>query len=342
MTLAAERELERLLERGSLDGAYFFRGEAERLRDEGARRLIEAALDPATRDFNLDIFHGDVTGPEELASALAMPPMMADRRVVAVFGAQDLGRKARDVLVTAVQSPPRGLVIVATATIPQGSKAAYYRDLGDAARTLTWSAPKEQEVPGWLMERARAVHGFALEEEAAQVLAAAVGAEADRLDAELAKLAPAAEAGAVDVETVRRLVPNVRTVGRWNWLDRVAERSYGPALEELPRLLAEPSESAVGLLIGMVDQHLYLGVALEGGQAAVSRALKSAGKPYLSWKARIYARQARSWTRPELARAMGLMRRADGHAKSGLSDRRVLEELLLALRLLRREAGSGL
>ncbi len=340
MTLTAERDLERLLERGPLDGAFYFHGEAERLRDEGARRLIDAALDPATRDFNLDIFHGDVAGPDELASALAMPPMMAERRVVAVFGAQHLGRKARDVLVAAVEAPPPGLTVVVTATVPSGSKAAYYKKLEQGARALGWSVPREAELPGWLMERARTVHGYDLEEEGAQLLATAVGAEADQLDAELIKLASAAIDGVVDADAVRRLVPNVRAVGRWNWLDHVAERDYGGALEDLPRLLSEPSESAVGLLIGMVDQHLYLGVALEGGQGAVARALKEAGKPYLSWKARIYAGQARRWTPPELERAIGLMRRADGHAKSGIPDRRVLEELLLSLRLLRREAGS--
>ncbi len=341
MTLTAERDLERLLERGPLDGAFYFHGEAERLRDQGARRLIDAALDPSTRDFNLDIFHGDTTGPDELASAIAMPPMMAERRVVAMFGAQNLGKKARDVLVAAVEAPPPGLTLVVTATVPSGSRAAYYRKLEKGARTLTWSVPREAELPGWLMERAREVHRYTLDEEGAQLLATAVGAEADQLDAELVKLASAAVDGRVDAEAVRRLVPNVRAVGRWNWLDRVAERDYAGALAELPRLLSEPSESAVGLLIGMVDQHLYLGVALEGGQGAVARALKEAGKPYLSWKARIYARQARGWSVPELERAVGLMRRADAHAKSGISDRRVLEELLLALRLLRREASPA-
>lgn len=341
MTLTAERDLERLLERGPLDGAFYFQGEAERLRDEGARRLIDAALDPSTRDFNLDIFHGDVAGPDELASALAMPPMMADRRVVAVFGAQNLGKKARDVLVAAVEAPPPGLTLVITATVPSGSRAAYYKKLEKGARSLAWTVPREAELPGWLMERARDVHGYRLDEEGAQLLATAVGAQADQLDAELVKLASAAVEGAVDAEAVRRLVPNVRAVGRWNWLDRVADRDYGGALADLPALLSEPSESAVGLLIGMVDQHLYLGVALEGGQGAVARALKEAGKPYLAWKARIYARQARDWTVPELERAVGLMRRADAHAKSGIADQRVLEELLLSLRLLRREAGSS-
>ncbi|HKK27120.1 MAG TPA: DNA polymerase III subunit delta [Gemmatimonadota bacterium] len=340
MTLAAERELERLVERGPLEGAFFFHGQAARLRDDGARRLIDAALDPSTRDFNMDLFHGDDVSAEDLAAAIAMPPMMAERRVVGVLGAEGLGKKARDVLVDAVEDLPAGLTLVVTATIPDRSKASFYKTLKKSARELSWSAPSEDEVPGWLMERAEAVHGFELGKDAAQALATAVGAFPDELDAELAKLASSAEEGRIDVELVRRLVPNVRAVGRWDWLDRVAERAYGAALSDLPRLLSESSESAVGLLIGMVDQHLYIGVAVEGGQGAVSRALQDAGKPYLKWKARIYASQARRWTAPEVERAVGLMRRADRHVKSGIPDRRAMEELLLGLGLLQREAGG--
>lgn len=338
MKLPADAELERLLEKGDLGGAFFMIGDAERLRDRAARRLIDAAVDPDTRDFNLDSYRGGDVEPEALAAALSMPPMMADRRVVALFDAHELTPTGRKTVTAAVESPPAGLTFLITATIPDRSRAAFWKTLKESARTLEWSAPDEQELPGWLMERAESDHGFRLDPRAARSLATAVGADLSILDAELEKLASAAGGEMVGVETVRSLVARVRAVDRWEWLDRVASREYRAALTELDRLLAEPSESAVGLLIGMVDQHLYLGLALEGGQSRVAAALASAGKPYLKWKARIYARQARSWSRSELERALRLMRRADRQAKSGLGDRRVLEELLLSLRLLREEA----
>lgn len=338
MKLPADAELERILEEGDLEGAFFLFGDAQRLRDQAARRLIDAAVDPDTRDFNLDRYRGGDVEPESLAAALSMPPMMADRRVVALFDAQDLTPTGRKAVTSALESLSGGLTFLVTASIPDRSKAAFWKELKKRARTLEWSAPDEQELPGWLMERARSTHGFELEARAAQSLAAAVGSDLSQLEAELEKLASAAGGEVVGAEDVRSLVARVRAVDRWDWLDRVATRRYRSALADLDRLLAEPSESAVGLLIGMVDQHLYLGLALEGGQGRVADALASAGKPYLKWKARIYARQAREWSRPELERALRLMRRADRHAKSGLSDRRVLEELLLSLRLLREEA----
>lgn len=337
MTLSAEARLERLLEEGIGDGAYFFHGDADRLREEAARRVVDAAVDPAIRDFNLDIYRGDDVEPRALAATLAMPPMMAARRVVLVTDVQSLTPTGRGVVRDAVEEPPPGLALVLTARIPDRSKAAFYRVLRERCTALEWSAPRGEEIPGWLMERARDRYGLRLDGRAARAVVAAVGEDLSRLEAEIEKLATAVPEGeAVSIERVRALVPRVRGVDRWEWLDRVADRRYEEALGELEDALA--GHSAVGLLMAMVDQHLFLGVAAEEGASGVKRALRETGKGWLSWKARIYAGQSRRWTGPELRRALGLMQRADRQLKTGGEDRGTLRELLLALRLLREKA----
>ena len=70
MSLAADRSLRSLVDRGDVEGVFFFHGDAERLRDDAARALVEAAIDPATRDFNLDIYRGADVTPEALAASL--------------------------------------------------------------------------------------------------------------------------------------------------------------------------------------------------------------------------------------------------------------------------------
>lgn len=340
MALRADAELDRLIREGELDGAFFLHGEDERLRDDAAKRLMEAAVEDGTRDFNLDRFSGDEVEPSDLSSALSTPPMMAERRVVALFGAEELTPTGRGVVEDTVADLPRGLTFIVTARIPDGSSASLYSTLKEHARSFGWSAPGEEEIPEWLMERAEEEYGYSMTRRAGRALAAAVGENLSLLDAELEKLAGAADGGRVDREVVRELVPNVRPVDRWDWLDRVAGREYGSALDDLPTLLQEPSESAVGLLIGMIEQHLYVGLALEGGRREVSDALVEAGKPYLKWKARIYDRQAKRWSRGQLRRAVSLMRRADRHAKSGVGDRAVLQELLGELRTLKRQGAK--
>lgn len=335
MSLSAETELRRIIEKERFEGAFFFFGEASRLREEGVEVLVEAALEPATRDFNLSTFRGGSADPEELAAALAMPPMMAPRRVVVLRDAQELTAPGRSVVEEAVGELPPELTFIVSARIPKGSKASLYKTLKARCRTLDWSAPRAEELPGWAMERAADRYGLRLPPAVAQALAQAVAEDLSVLDAELSKLASSGE-DAVTLERARALVPNLKRVDRWEWLDGVASRRYGKALADLPAVLA--ADGAVGLLASMVDQHVYIGLALEGGAGLVRKVLGEVGKPYLKWKARTYAGQARAWSASELERALRLMRRADRQAKTGAGDAAVLQELLLSLRLLAEHA----
>ncbi len=330
MSLAADQRLDRILEKGDVSGVFFFHGEAARLRDDAARRLAERAVDPATRDFNLDVFRGSDVTPEALASALAMPPVMAPRRVILLFDADRLTPTGRKVVEDAVGKLPSDVTFVVAAKIPDRSKAAIYRKLKAAGIDLEWKAPRENEIPGWLIERARTRFGVELEADAAAALADAVGAELGVLESELEKLAGAAE-GSVDLALVRALVPNTRDVNRWEWIDDVASRRYATARRRLADLLATPSESAVGLLIALIEQHLLVGVAIEGGAGLVGRTLDEAGKSYLKWKARTIAGQARAWTVEEIDAALVALLDADRRAKTGATDREALGELLLRL-----------
>lgn len=335
MSPARQDPLTELLREEDLSGAFFLHGDAVRLREEAASRLVDAALDPATRDFNLSRFRGEEADPEALAAVLAMPPMMAERRVVRVSDAQGLSPTGRKVLQEVVEAIPPGLTLVVTATVPRRSRAGFYRVMKDRCRSLEWSVPREEELPGWLMERAAERYGVRLSRRAAQALAGAIGPDLSLLDSELEKLAASGEER-ISLDRVRMLVPHSRRMGRWEWLDLVATRSYERALEELDGLLG--ADSAVGLLMAMVDQHVLLGVAKEGGVGLVRGTLSEAGKGYLQWKAPVYVRQAGRWHASALERALRLMLRADRRLKTGADDRAALQELLLGLRLLREAA----
>jgi DNA polymerase III delta subunit len=266
--------------------------------------------------------------------------MLAERRVVVLTEAQELGAGAAKVVEAVLEALPDRLTFVITAGPASGKKAEKTLDrISRRCRRYEWRVPREEELPGWLLERARSGHGYELTKDAAQALADAVGPELGLLESELEKLGHSVQDGRVSLDAVRDLVPNVRRVNRWEWLDLVASRQYPAALTSLPTLLSDSRETAVGLLAAMIDQHLCLGVASEGGAGLLSRALSEAGKSYLKWKARNFERQARGWTGEELESALGLMRRADWRAKSGVSDRAVLEELLHSLRLAG-EAGA--
>src|SRR4051794_31760454 len=78
--------------------AYYFYGEDDYLKAEELRRLIDAAVDPTTRDFNFETLRGADVGAEALGSVVGTPPMMADRRMVVIRDVNALKKDARAVL----------------------------------------------------------------------------------------------------------------------------------------------------------------------------------------------------------------------------------------------------
>lgn len=335
MTTSVDAQLARVLAEGPPTGGWFLHGDAARLRDEAARQLVDAAVDPATRDFNFDQFRAEDTSAEQLASTLAMPPMMAERRVVCVRDAERLSPSTRKVLQSALGKLPADIVLIITATIPKGSRAAFYRDLKSSCRTLEWTAPRSAEVPGWIRDRAKRRWGVDLSPRISQLIAGAVGEDLSRLDAELEKLSTLPEAERTETRIVE-LVPRTRRIDRWTWLDLVAGRDYSRALRELDDILT--SERGVGLVAGLVEHHLLLGLAVEKGAGGLRKVLTETGRGYLSWKANAYAKQASLWSSEEIDMAMRMLYRADGHLKSGGTDRAVLGELLLDLQHSRHPA----
>jgi DNA polymerase-3 subunit delta len=329
MPLVSYDALIRGLARGRRGGVYFLFGEEEFLKGEAVARLIEAHLDPTTREFNLDQLRGGEVEAEALASVLETPPLMAEWRVVVVRDAQALAAssRARAVVEGILGRPTPGLVLVLVAQLPERTRAQFYERLKREATAVEFTPLSPADLPGWLMARAEA-EGVELEPEAARALAAAVGSELGILVQELGKLREyVGERGRIGVADVEAVVGRVPRHNRWEWLDLVGERRFREARAALPVLL-EAGETGVGLLLALGTQFLRLGIAGVGGERALERELPANQR----WLAGRLARQARGWTPEAVEAALSDLLRADRLLKSAsLSDRQVLEELLLRL-----------
>jgi DNA polymerase-3 subunit delta len=315
---------------------FFLHGAEEHLREVAVRQVVDGFLDPSTRDFNFDQLRGPDVTPEQLASVLATPPMMAEYRVVVIREMQGLSQRARDEVETVTSAPPSGLILIITGQIPSGSKAKFYSVLERNSAAVEFAALDANDLPGWLMERAVEEHGKELELDAARALALAIGPQLGVLASELEKLASFSEGRAemtlADVKAVGGYVPRV---DRWGWFDAVGERRYEEALRLLPELL-ESGESAVGLVIGIGGQLARIGLAVAGGKEALERELN----PRQRWLAGRISSAARKWSMDELDDALADLLRTDRLLKTApLSDRQAMEELLL--RLLERSAGRS-
>ena len=316
----------------TLGGVFYLHGEDLFRKEETVRALAEAHVDPATRDFNLDPIRGTDVDAETLASLIATPPMMAEWRVVVLREVEALAssKKARDELLRVAESPPPGLALILSCTVPSGSTAKFYRELAKHARSVEFKAITDADVPGWLMARAREEHGVELEVEGARALGAAIGTNLGILTQELAKLVDFVgdrrKISLADVEAAGTRLPSQ---DRWKWFDLVGDRNFEEARRSLPVLLGQ-GETGVGLVIGLTTQLLRLGIAIEKGPAGLESIL-----PYhQKWLARRMGPQAKRWTVEQVDRALQGLLDVDRLLKaSPHTDEHFLESWLLGLRV---------
>jgi len=306
----------------------FLHGPEEFLRERAVAAVIDRTLDPATRDFNLDQLRGGDTTADGLASLLATPPMMADRRVVVVRDVQGLSVKAREVVEAAAAAPSAGLVLILVGAIPSGSKAKFYDNLHRLALSVEFAQVDSADLPGWLIEHAESAHGVEIELDAARAWSAAIGSELGVLVTEVEKaVAYIGDRKRITREDVKAVGGYIPRVDRWAWMDLVGERKFVEALEQVPELL-ESGENGVGLVIALASHVLKLGMLVDGGREGLERNLSGNQR----WLANKLPPQARKWNLGQIDRAVSELVRADKLLKSAsLGDRAAIEELLLRL-----------
>lgn len=313
-------------------GAFYLHGEDDFRKEEAVRALVDLHLDPATKDFNLDLLRGTEVDAETLASVLATPPMMAEWRVVVLREVEGLAssKNAREELLGVAADPPPGLVLIMSCTVPGGSKAKFYRELAKTVRSVEFRPINEGDVPGWLMARVREARGLELDPEAARAMAAALGNNLGVLVREIDKLSNfVGDRGRITLADVEAAGTRLPSQDRWRWFDLVGERRFAEAEGSLGVLLSQ-GETGVGLVIGLTTHLLRLGVAVEQGTRGLERIIPN----YQRWLVQRIATQAKRWTLAEVDDALAGLLDVDRLLKaSAHSDTHFLETWLLGLRV---------
>src|ERR1041385_8548994 len=67
----------RSLKQGASDPVYYLHGDEDVLKDEAVRALVERAVDPAARDFNVDQRNAPELDAEAFHALVNTPPMLA-------------------------------------------------------------------------------------------------------------------------------------------------------------------------------------------------------------------------------------------------------------------------
>ncbi len=341
MSVPAQRALRTAIDQRIFDRVYYLHGDDDYRKDEAVRRIIGAAVDPAMRDFNLDVFRGTEVDGERLAGALAALPMMAERRVVVLRDIGSLRKAARGALERYLEAPSKEIVLVVTSLAGDKPDAA----IAGCSTSVAFPMLTAEQLAGWLVKHAREELGVELTEESAVLVADAVAGDLAHGAGELDKLASFVRGGPISAADVEAIVGVRRGETMVDLLDAVAARDARRALPLVGAVLAQPKSSAVWLVSMLSLQTLAMAwgrASVEAG-TAMSRLtpefmglLKSGGgHPGRPWgdAVKCWSGNLPRWSSADLALALERLLAADVALKDTRvsSEEAILESLVLSL-----------
>lgn len=336
------RILRTAIKERTFEAVYYLYGEDDYLKDEEVRHVLEAAVDPATRDFNFETLRGADVDAEALGSILSTPPMMADRRVVWIRDVGAMKKDARAMLDRYLKRPAPDLLLLLVA--PAGAKMD--KKLADASVAIEYAPLSGARIPKWIAYYVEHDLGATITDGAVTLLQEAAGTDLAQLRIELDKLisytggAPINEAAVSAVVGVR---PG-ETMG--DFLDAVARRDAKAALAMLPVVLQQPKANGVTTVMALTAQTLVIGWAQSARDRGTHPSrlngdlfnlLKESGSVFTgrSWSEFVAtcARESERWSPRAIDDALDALLTADAMLKETRlsSDEQLLANLVLSL-----------
>ena len=226
------------------------------------------------RDINYTSFLAEEVTPEQLSAAVFTIPFMSDFRVVVVRGLlttfERSGRRASGARSNGNSLGQWADLPEALGSIPPTTNLTFVdgalsksnpllRKLASQSDAREFPLPRERDMPGWIMSRAKTLE-IELEPRASATLAEAIGRQPRLIDTELRKLALYADGRMITEEDVRQMVAYVREANIFQAVDAVIDGRADAALRLITRIMDDGSP-AVYILTMLARQVRLLLVA---------------------------------------------------------------------------------
>lgn len=242
-SVKSQSDFHRKLQSGQIAPLYLFEGSEKYLRDQALKKLLEAAVDEAARDFNFDTI-SVAQGNLDDALALARQfPMISARRVVVVTGFEAISDdKQLEALKDYLRAPSEttALVFVSDALDNRRNIATMLRK---TCQVVSFDPMDEREAaPQWIRDYVSRAGCF-IEPAAAAYLVGMVGVDLTRLSNELDKLINyVGVKGRIGKPEIDLLVLNSREHSNFELTDAILDGDRRRALNLLDRIYANASE----------------------------------------------------------------------------------------------------
>ncbi len=328
---------------GHISPVYYLTGDADLLKDELVGAIVEAAIEPGGRDFNLDVrAAGEVDAPG-LQSLVETLPVFAARRVVVIRNLEQWRKNTKpwEALRRYLQNPSPTTVLV----LVHGAGEPANPALAQAGVHVEVAVPGPEALRQWVAHRAQRL-GVNLAAEGLEHLVRAVGGDLGHLATELDKLAAAVgPERAVGPDEVAQLVGVNRGETVEDWVGAILARDLRRALQLTDVVLPQAGVTGVRMVMTLGTELVGLrlaraladggvaGARLERALLAELRKARPPGGRDWSAQARSWSTAVRHWDGAALDRALAAAYAADRSLKSTTlgDDRDVLRGLVLSL-----------
>lgn len=319
--------LRKELARGQVRPAYLLAGSEPLLRDDALEAIEAAVLADGPRDFNLDRLEVAGSTPGRLEEALAVLPVMADRRLVVLRETEGRGSKLDaswgEVIEAFVTGAPDDGSTVLVIVAPKADKRTrWVKAFRDPALRVDCEPPNRAPALAAFLDGEARRQGIELDPEAAALLADRVGPQLMLLRQEIEKASLLAGPGErVERRHVEATVSAVAEEPIWDLTDAIGQGRTAEAVEGLARLLAQGA--APPQILGALASHFRRLVRVGAGESV-------AGPPFVRKK---LAQQAKRYPARRLVGCLRAIHRADVELKgaSVMRAERALEQLVLGL-----------
>ena len=144
----------RALKHGDPDPVYYLHGEEDVLKDEAVRALVDRAVPPESRDFNLDTRSAAESGRRSVARAAQHAADARERRAVVLRGVEQLRKKSkpRDALLAYLEHPSPDTLLVLVQTDAEDPEA----DLAARATAVVMERLPPERAVRWVAHAAGA------------------------------------------------------------------------------------------------------------------------------------------------------------------------------------------
>lgn len=319
-------QLRRALAQGSPEPAYLFSGPELHLKRLAIGELA-AGVPAASREFNVEVFHGFEADLAAVLGAARTVPLLAPRRLVVLRDVEKmrLTEGRGELLEEYLKGPAPETTLVITTESEEKARDLAKR-FGAWWTEVVFAPLGGPEFEARLRQEAERL-GCALAPAAAAALAEATGTDLARALAELEKLRLAVgPGGAVGEDEVARLVAGYDHQSLEDLLRAISARDLARSLRLLATTVGRPEEAL--LFLGLLGKRLRLLWFFAGEGRALPPGVRT-------WPAK--PEELRAWgrrfAREEIARGLAALAEVDAALKGGaqVPPRLILESFLFSL-----------